>query len=60
MNYSSRRTTHLLKLSMIAAMDHSDAEVIEATDVTCAQDWLIEARDLYARCVQGDVIGRRC
>jgi hypothetical protein len=31
MNYSSRRTTHLLKLSMIAAMDHSDAEVIEAT-----------------------------
>jgi energy-coupling factor transporter ATP-binding protein EcfA2 len=42
-NYSSRRTTHLLKLSMIAAMDHSDAEVIEAHDVQCAQDWLIEA-----------------
>jgi hypothetical protein len=42
-NYGSRRTTHLLKLSMIAALDHSDAEVITAEDVSCAQNWLAEA-----------------
>lgn len=41
--YNSRRTVHLIKLSMIAAVSRTQSAVIDLPDVQCALDWLIEA-----------------
>lgn len=42
-NYNSRRTSHMLKLSMIASAASSDALVIELPHFLQALDWLLEA-----------------
>jgi hypothetical protein len=42
-NYRRRRTVNVLKLCMIAAMDHSNATEISVVDAQSAINWLIEA-----------------
>lgn len=42
-NYRARRTSHLLKLSMIAAVDRGSHKLIEIQDFHQALDWLSEA-----------------
>lgn len=41
-SYVMRRTSHLLKLSIVAAVSRSDDKIIEAEDYHRALDWLIE------------------
>lgn len=45
-HYSTRRTAHVLKLSMSAAASATDDRIITLTHVETALDWLIEA-ELY-------------
>jgi hypothetical protein len=42
-SYTIRRTEHLLKLCMVAAISRSNERVIQAEDYQRALDWLIEA-----------------
>lgn len=45
-NYNTRRTSHLLKLCIVASASVSDARVIELAHFHAALDWLIEAEVL--------------
>jgi hypothetical protein len=42
-NYCTRRTAHLLKLSMVSSISRSRDLIIELDDVQRALDWLVEA-----------------
>lgn len=42
-HYASRRTVHVLKLSVVAAVSETAALVVEADHVRRALDWLVEA-----------------
>lgn len=43
LGYTTRRTTHLIKLCMVASVSRSDDLIIERSDFDIALDWLIEA-----------------
>src|SRR5690606_1973720 len=59
-NYSSRRTAHLIKLCCVASLARADDKVITLDDYQTALDWLIDAEfmmpDIFkALVVNGDM-----
>jgi hypothetical protein len=45
-NYASRRTLHILKLSMVAAVSRQGKPTIEVEDVRTALAWLLQAEEV--------------
>jgi len=55
-HYNTRRTLHVIKLSMVSAASRSEGLVITLADVTRARDWLLHAEtvmpDVFREMVQ--------
>ena len=52
-HYNSRRKEHLYRLSMVSALDRSDALILDHADFIRAMGWLIEAEQWMPRIFEG-------
>jgi len=57
MHYIPRRTTHLLKLCMIASISESDSRIITLAHLNRARDWLLEMEIYLGDIFRAMVIG---
>lgn len=56
-HYNSRRLGHLLKLSMVSAIDRGNLLRLEGADFTRALDWMVEAEELMPLIFQQGQLG---